>query len=54
MTKNERIECVRLKSRLASIKYELERGMRDFDCTWPKSILDEVNDAITILGKLKC
>lgn len=54
MTKNERIELVRLKAKLNSIKYELEYGMKDFDCTWPKSILNEVNESINILNKLKC
>ena len=54
MTKNERIEVVRLKSKLSSIKYELESGTKDYDCSWTIPILREVNEAIDTLNKLKC
>lgn len=54
MTKNERIEIIRLKAKLSSIKHELEWGTRDFDCSWTKPILNEVNEAINTLNKLKC
>ena len=54
MTKNERIEVVRLKSKLSSIKCELESGTKDYDCSWTIPILREVNEAIDTLNKLKC
>lgn len=54
MTKNERIEIVRLKSKLSSIKYELEWGTKDYDCSWTIPILKEVEEAINVLSKLKC
>ena len=54
MTKNERIEVVRLKSKLSSIKSNLEWGTKDYDCCWTIPILKEVDDAIDTLKKLKC
>ena len=54
MTKNEKIEVVRLKSKLSSIQYNLEWGTKDYDCCWTIPILREVNEAIDTLNKLKC
>lgn len=53
MTKNERMNIIRLRGRLLSAHNNLKGCAIDYDCTWPKSIVKQLKECLDILNEFK-
>lgn len=53
MTKTEKMNLIRLKSKLYHAYVKLEQDTIDYDCTWPKSIIRELKECVELISKLK-
>ena len=53
MTKTERKIMIMLKARIASAYSRLKRDARDYDCKWPNSIIETLEDCLKTIDDLK-
>ena len=53
MTKKERELYSLVVSQVRSARSNLYVDMKDYDCTWPKSILDTLDEAIRHLVEMR-
>lgn len=53
MTKKEKELYVKICSLIYSAKSNLEFDMEDYDCTWPKPIINKLEEALEYLQKMK-
>lgn len=53
MTKQEKINIIRIKSAVRFAVDDLKRGARDFDCSWLKDTIKSLETCLELMKKLK-
>ena len=53
MTREEKINIIRVKSAVRFAIDDLKRGARDFDCSWLKGTIKSLETCMQLLSKLK-
>ena len=53
MTRQEKINILRVKSAIKIAVDDLKRGARDFDCTWVNGTTKSLETCLQLLNKLK-
>jgi hypothetical protein len=53
MTKKEKADFMTLKSMVRSAYTNLKYDAADYDCTWPKSIINRLKECLELMDKFK-
>lgn len=53
MTREEKLNVLRVKSAIKFAIDDLKRGARDFDCTWVNGTTKSLETCLQLLNKLK-
>jgi len=53
MTREEKINIIRVKSAIKIAVDDLKRGIKDFDCSWPNGTIRSLETCLQLLNKFK-
>ena len=53
MTREEKLNTLRVKSAIKFAIDDLKRGAKDFDCTWVSGTIKSLETCLQLLNKLK-